>query len=345
MMNKRMLPAAVGVVLAAGVSVAAADVSLFGHIDASVLGLDQDGGTDDINFRCTTCSIGFKGSEDLGNGLKAIFMLDWQYDIFNRNQASSGTNSLLDRDQWVGLSSEALGKLRVGTISTGYKSHGAMIDPLYRTALQGRDRGLQSALHSGAGEELQGRATNTFRFDSADYSGIKLVAHYTLDSNEGDGEDSNPYGIGASYENGGMLVFADWENNDQSGPAMKAGWKAGGKYTMGMFGVMGQYEHVDDSSTWNDDVTIWHLAGTVSLLGFDAYLGYGKGDNDDNGADYTAWTLAVSHNFSKNTMVYVGHSQVDCDAGTAGAALSACSGVPTGRGEDDMTAFGIKHKF
>ncbi|NNJ93569.1 MAG: porin [Halobacteria archaeon] len=339
-MNKKLLPALVGAALAGSVNPAAADVSVMGHIDVSYIGFDQDGGSDDTVFSCTTCSVGFKGSEDLGNGLKAIFKIDFQYDAVNRN--SSG--SITDRDQWVGLGG-GFGKVRIGTISTVYKSHGAMIDPLYRTALQGRDRGLQSGYHSSAGEELQGRADNTFRYDSPDFNGFKVGAHYTLDSDETDGEDDNPYGIGASYSNGGILAFADYMTNDGSTASPfgeRDAWKVGGKYSGDIFGVMGQYEDYQNSST--DEETAWHVAGTVSLLGIDMYLGFGKTEDDTSSHDLTSWTLAVSHNLSKRTMVYAGHSQIDCDAG-ANATLSACSNVGAGGGEDDKTALGIKHKF
>ena len=181
-----ILPTMVGLALVGGMTAASADVSLFGHIDTSIDSID-DGTTDDINLNCTTCSIGFKGSEDLGNGLKAIFSLDFEYDTTERN------SSLTDRDQWLGLGG-GFGQVRVGTISTVYKSHGAMIDPLYRTSLQGRDRGLQSSFHSKAGEELEGRATNTVRWDSTDFSGFKLGATYTFDS--GGAETDDPFGIG-----------------------------------------------------------------------------------------------------------------------------------------------------
>ncbi len=250
---------------------------------------------------------------------------------------------MLDRDQWVGLAG-GFGQARIGTISTGYKSHGALVDPLYRTALQGRDRGLQSGLHSGAGEELHGRATNTFRWDSVDYNGVRVVAHYTLDSDETDGEDENPYGIGASYSKNGLLVFGDYMNNDQDTAAMTAGWKVGGRYDMGMFSVMGQYEDFDDASSFNDDVTLWHVGGTMSMLGVRAYLGFGQGDNDDTNHDYTAWTLAAMHDFSKRTMIYAGFNEIDCDAG-AGATLTACSAVGPAGGEDDKFSLGLKHKF
>ena len=138
---------------------AQADVTVFGHLDTSVAGIDTDENfvttgkmpadwtvastdSDDENFYCTTCSLGFKGSEDLGNGLKAIFKLDFQYDTTERNTgkasakrvavpattvttANGGTatvnglvtnvsdsSSITDRDQWLGLAGN-FGQVRI----------------------------------------------------------------------------------------------------------------------------------------------------------------------------------------------------------------------------------------
>ena len=69
-------------------------------------------------------------------------------------------------------------------------------------------------------EELEGRADNTIRYDSPSWNGLKLGAFYTLDSDEDDGfggeEDNDPYGIGASYSNGGIIAFADYQDNNGS---------------------------------------------------------------------------------------------------------------------------------
>ena len=374
----------VGAVLAGGLSVAAADIVVFGHIDTSYVYFDQDGGSDDSVFECTTCSIGFKGSEDLGNGLKAIFKLDFQYDVFSRD-----TTSLTDRDQWLGLAGSNWGQVRWGTISTPYKSHGAMIDPLYRTALQGRARGVQSDFHNGAGENLQGRADHTIRYDTPDWNGLKAAVFYTLDSSERDGvpgpgnpkgeEDNDPYGVGVQYSNGNLLGFADWQDNNGSkkdtGGDISA-WKVGGKYStkaFGMrFGFYGQFEDasIDEASAANLtdlDFQLWHIAASVQLGNTMAYYAFGQGEYDDNtvggeSTDYDTWTLALVHSLSKRTKVYLGFSEVDCDArvfkadvavpppATVGIDSSACGLVDsesmTGkRGEDDKFAFGVKHVF
>ncbi len=389
----------IGAVLAGGMGAAQADVTVFGHIDTAIVSHDTDQGfvntakfinpgnvigniagssvsdnLDDTNFRCTTCSIGFKGSEDLGNGLKAIFYLDFQYDMFSRQ-----TSSLLDRDQWLGLAGN-FGQVRWGTISTPYKSHGAMIDPLYRTAAQGRDLGLQSQLHSNAGEDGQGRAEHTVRWDSPSWNGFKVVAYYTLDSTERDGfvnvgnpkgeEDNNPYGIGFQYTNGGILAFADYVTNSSSDLDNPNGeldaWKVGGKYTLNNFAVMGQYEAIkpqfdlttigipgSDKQTQDQ----WHLAGTWTMGNNMVYAGYGATEYSDilnstpsDDMDQTAYTIAGTHNLSKRTMIYAAYNHIEQEPDAfISAGLSAAQNPLEPKivndPERDVFALGMKHKF
>jgi predicted porin len=361
-MTKKLIPAMVGVALAGGMTAAAADVTVFGHLDTSLDHIDLDDGAgsseDDVNLHCTTCSIGFKGSEDLGNGLKAIFKLDFQFNMTERNrdrQGASGSqddtahafagsdapyrevteDAITDRDQWLGLAGN-FGQVRIGTISTGYKSHGAMLDPLYRTSLQGRQHFLQSEFHSGAGEEAQGRATNTIRYDSPSFNGFKAVAHYTIDNNKiDDGEDDNPFGIGASYENGGILAFADYITNDGDATATSDtnAWKIGGKFSMNQFAVMAQYEDFEYDSGAGEEGTNWHIGGSYSMGNNLLYAAYGQRDDEDNGGDTSdidSWTIAGMHSLSKRTKVYLGYNTAEDDISDA---------------EADQISLGMKHKF
>jgi predicted porin len=342
-MKAKLLPAMIGVVLAGGMGVAQADVQVMGHIDTAIVSYDNGGsspGSDDVNLVCTTCSVGFKGDEDLGNGLKAIFFLDWQYDTTVRNDGDgtgddgdNDNSGLVDRDQWLGLKGN-FGQVRIGTISTLYKSHGAMIDPLYRTAFQGRDHGLQSSYHSFAGEELHGRATNTIRYDSPSFNGLKVGGHYTLDRDETDGEDSDPFGVGASYENGGILVFADYMDNNQSSSdpdGEESVWKVGGKYSLNNFAVMAQYEEADFGSS--SKPTLWHIGGSYTMGNSMIYAAFGQTDPDVTGASkQDAWTIAGTHSLSKRTMVYAGYNLEE-------------TGSPSPHDEIDTFGLGIKHKF
>jgi predicted porin len=240
----------------------------------------------------------------------------------------------------------------VGTISTSYKSHGAMLDPGYRTVAQMRDWGIQSILQSGAGEEGQGRATNTARYDSPDWNGLKVIAHYTLDSDNGaDGEDDNPYGGGIQYTNGGILVFADYLTTDQGGD--DDAWKVGGKFSMNNFAVFGQYESdgglISTNSGYtsafgaSDGADTWFVGGSYTMGNNTIYGAYGAQDNASsatvNGVPgnpkvktgYDAWEIVGIHSMSKQTLVYLGYVQNNPNQG--------------GESDPEAWALGMKHKF
>ena len=103
------------------------------------------------------------------------------------------------------------------------------------------------------------------------------------------------------YEVITLLVFADYMDND--GDKSDVGgdiwaWKVGGKYSLGMFEFMGQYE---DSSTDENsaaalidvDTTVWFLGASATLGNTMAYFAYGQGEFDftnSSSEDYTSWT-------------------------------------------------------
>jgi len=368
-MTKKILPLMIGAALVAGMSNATADVTAMGHIDTSFVSSKDDNRSGDTlnNLECTTCSFGFKGSEDLGNGLSAIFKLDFQYNTTERDKG------LLDRDQWLGLNSN-WGKLRIGTISTSYKSHGAMIDPVYRTVVQGRDWGFQSGLHTGAGDtEAQGRATNTIRYDSPTFAGITATAHYTVQSEDDNNSSANsPWGIGAMWKAGGFLVFADYITSDSDENAGNDdAWKVGGRWGFSKFAIFGQYEGDggaisnrftrvagtgDDAATGGDTSTIrgvgdssdvWFVGGTAGFGNNLIYAAYGQGGDKKGGivtesvdpalvgdgvdTRYDSWEIVGIHSLSKRTKAYAGYGVQDF-----------------GRGSGDKSsafALGMKHTF
>jgi predicted porin len=356
-MIKKILPAMIGASLLGGVNVAVADVTAFGHIDTSFGSRKDERLVNDDrlnNLTCTTCSIGFKGSEDLGNGLKAIFKIDFQYDTTERNKVngnrsaavtgvttavnpttgtpvgvvgvangnSTGSGAFTDRDQWLGLDS-GIGKFRVGTISTMYKSHGAMIDPVYRTAQQGRDWGLQSALQRGAGDSGQGRATNTIRYDSPTFAGFTVGGHYTVQNEtNADPDGDSPWGIGGHWKGGGFLVFADWITGDSDAVSKDDAWKVGGRFGFDKFAIFGQYEGdrgLITRQTYGadgDGADVWFIGGTAGFGNNLLYAAYGQGkDSDGVDADtaYDSWNIIGTHSLSKRTKAYLGFVEQNYD--------------------------------
>jgi predicted porin len=383
-MIKKILPAMIGAALVGGMAPAVADVTVFGHIDTSIDYVDANDST--TNMNCNTCSIGFKGSEDLGNGLKAIFKIDFQYDTTERNtgKASSSksatkvvtnvttstsggnvtnvnvssttvtavtnvsdTSSITDRDQWLGLAGN-FGQVRFGTISTVYKDHGAMIDPIYRTSAQARSVRLQSNLHNGAGEDGQGRAEDTIRYDSPSWNGLVVAATYTIQTDNGNDDTNSPWGAGVEYKNGPFLVFADYLTNDRGGDDDAA--KVGGKYTFGNYALYGQYEWdggliscVDGSQTTScsdksssgkgDGADVWEIGGTGTWGNNTLVVAYGQSDKTSGGnsrnTESDQFEIVGVHSLSKRTAVYGGYVNIDPDQGQT---------------IDEVTV-GMKHKF
>ena len=395
-MIKKLLPTMIGAALVGAMAPAVADVTVFGHLDTSIDYVDRNDSRTNLN--CNTCSIGFKGSEDLGNGLKAIFKIDFQYDMTERNngkvtqskashtavtkvnttrtnvQQTTGTkpnsvvngvstksdsfrgvtnvnghaDSIIDRDQWLGLAGN-FGQVRFGTISTIYKSHGAMIDPIYRTSVQARGIGLQSGLHMGAGEAGQGRAEDTIRYDSPSWNGLKVGATYTIQTDNG-GSTDNPWGAGIEYKNGPFLVFADYITSDNGGD--DDAYKLGGKWTFGNYSLYGQYEfdgglisstgraiNAQGFGNKGDGADVYEIGGTGTWGNNMLVAAYGHGD-DTSGAErdefvdrvdnkYDVWELVGVHSLSKRTKIYGGYAAISPDTGS----------------NLDVVTLGMKHLF
>ena len=393
-MIKKLLPTMIGAALVGGMAPAVADVTVFGHLDTSVDYVDASSRGplhSTTNLNCNTCSLGFKGSEDLGNGLKAIFKIDFQFDMTERNTGKASrvrptktttktiggistivtktkstvtnvrdTSSITDRDQWLGLAGN-FGQIRFGTISTLYKSHGAMIDPIYRTSVQARTLGLQSTLHKGAGEDGQGRAEDTFRYDSPSWNGLKVGATYTMQTETQLNSTNTPWGAGIEYKNGPFLVFADYITSDNGGD--DDAYKLGGKWTFGNYALYGQYEvdgglisNLTGNQGWNtsrtnrtkgDGADVWEIGGTGTWGNNMLVVAYGQGDETTGNRtagnvltkknSYDVWEIVGVHSLSKRTSAYAGYAKFSPDG----------RDFLTGASDDDIdtVTLGMKHKF
>jgi len=352
-MSRKLLPTVIGLIMAGGVTIAQADVQVFGRIDES-LNYTNGGKIDSTNGNiskfvaqgdsntqlvCNDCEVGVKGSEDLGNGLKALFKLAYEYDINN-------STGLTGRDQWLGLGG-VFGKLQAGTMSTVYKDYGKAVDPIYETVLQGKNIGLQSHLHSGKGDQGQGRSTNTIGYYSPSWNGLELDATYVIrpDSEYPPAHD-NPYSAGVKYENGGLFAGVAYLNNgagsDDSATQVSA------SYTFNNFGIYGQYEFdgglVTDDRTGSlgqnnsgDGADVWFVGADYTMGNNMIYAAYGQGDNAKTNVvstvanptpppttinvvnsvskeQYKAWEIVGKHSFSKRTFAYLGYVGVDPDS-------------------------------
>jgi predicted porin len=363
-MNKKLIATAMSLALAGGMGLANADVKLYGQLTMSVDATDGDNLNDDVNMESTQSAIGFKGGEDLGNGMQAIFKVEYQADI-------DDTGSWTGRDQYIGFKTDGFGQLIFGTMSTAYKSASVALDPFYRMSIQAREVGLQSVLHSGKGDEGEGRATDTIRYDSPTvFGGLGLTATYTLDNDEGDGEDDDPYSVGLTYTHDWIYAFASYITNAQGGD--DDAWQVGAKGDFGNASVWAMYEGDGGLITTNtlgslvdtyfsqadceglggaagpgacddlksqlngegDSHNIWNVGASYKISNNLLSASYGQADDHDFGGGvkvgaYDAWNIGAQHMFSDRTRVFLGYGNRDYD----------------GFGEVEVTTLGMRHNF
>lgn len=384
-MNKKLLLAvSVAAAAAAPLGAAHAATVVYGKINLSADAWDtqtsaQNFAGKSVKFRGATVNrghnidldsnqtaVGVKGSEALGGGLKAIYQLEWQLDPTVAGGGSSATaggyigngkgskDVWKGRDMWLGLQSPGMGMVRFGTISTAYKQTGKMVDPLWRTSLQARNLGLESPLQKGAGEDGQGRANRTIRYDSPSIMGAKVIGTYTMHSNTVN-SGQNPYSVALVYHQGPILGFASYITNNHGGN--DSAWKIGGKFSYAGAALFGQFEKDNGLITRSFGGTAgytqvnanaggantWFLGGSYKMGRAMLIAEYGQGGLSHSTTnvkgvavgmnDQTAYLVAGKYAFSRRTYVYGGWARV------------AANTEAIGFKHQDVLTIGMSHSF
>lgn len=154
-----------------------------------------------FNIRDFGSRIGLKGSEDLGNGLQAIFLVEFG---FNGVEGYGYGEGFKNRLAFVGLKSETLGTITFGRVDAPFKKTAVSdsIDNMhdsfvfgsamavnyvikggfntYSGGLSRPDYETVLALRSSGG--LHSRIGNTIRYDSPSWNGVSFNTALTIDS-------------------------------------------------------------------------------------------------------------------------------------------------------------------
>ncbi|QVQ28381.1 porin [Achromobacter deleyi] len=183
-------------------------VTLYGVVDLSLAGFStQERGTA-LNMQSGVQSgsrWGLRGSEDLGNGLRANFQLE--SGILANNGKSAQGGRLFGRAAWVGVSG-GFGDLRLGRQTSASSATLADFDAF-----------LASYLITGAQTALlpynANRADNTVAYWSPSAGGLRAGADVSLDYDGGGGfqtaSTNKLYSAALIYEQPGFAVTATYE--------------------------------------------------------------------------------------------------------------------------------------
>lgn len=311
-MKKRFLVAAMAATLVSPLA-AQADVKVYGVAHLGLIDVDTAAGLDVYS---STSALGFKGKEDLGGGMNAFFKIETDVNI---DDSSSASDSFNMRNAYVGLKG-GMGSVKLGTVTSNYKSTSPKVDPLWRTPVEGRGMiQTMSSTYSGGKADDRGRMTNAIKLASSKMGGMQVVFNYGAGGN-----DTNSMGVGVHYSTKNIVAFVDYYDRDNA--AGDNAMKVGGAYTMGTMKFSAQFESTDnDASTATDFI---HLNGTFGV-GENGTVSVTVGENSDVSSGVAA---AYIHGMSKRTSVYGGYGDVSADTGSSAT-------------DNNALAVGIIHKF
>jgi predicted porin len=332
-MQKKLIALAVAGAAAGFMSApvfAQSQVTIYGTFDAGVRhqsNVDGNGAantTMDSSGTYNSNRFGFKGSEDLGNGMKANF------DIEGGFLSGSGTGSisggLFGRKQIVGLSG-GWGAVDLGRNYTSIFYTTAGYDPFhYKYTGIIPIAGLDGA-----------RRDNTITY-TGHFGGVTLRANHALGEVAGDAGALSNNEIGASFGAGPFSMGAAYGTDRvASSPDRDSKqWTIGGAYKMNPFEVMIGYDKDTTEQAGGDlDRKVSWIGGKYMLSGANAVSAAYYHDKRDDAAASTQGTkklfiVSFVHNLSKRTELYFDVDQAKVDGSLKTGTDDTNTGISVG---------------
>ncbi|MBB5443719.1 MULTISPECIES: porin [unclassified Paraburkholderia] len=183
---------------------AQSSVTLYGLIDAGFTYISNQGGgrlykfQDGANFGNR---FGFKGSEDLGGGLKAIFTLENGFSLGTGQLRNNG--ALFGRQAFVGIASP------YGTVTMG-NQYDFIAD--YITPFNLNGYASVYAGHMGDIDRISGvQLPNSVKYQSPTYRGFSFGGMWSFGNVAGNFKQNSAWSVGAGYKDGGLSAAAIYE--------------------------------------------------------------------------------------------------------------------------------------
>ena len=310
-MKKTIVAAAVAALVAA--PAAFAEVTVYGKMHYALVDTDANGTqTEDYNNNATRW--GLKGSEDLGNGMKAFFQNE-----FGMNTIDGATETA--RDAFVGISGD-FGKVTAGRMSAPTKG---LLYGIGNVQIADINHG-EAGDFAGAFTSKGHRVSNALAYSNS-FGGVNVTAAITGDQGAagvGTGTDfseNKSFSIDTTVA-GVKVGYASLNYGSGQGSDVDI---FGAKMTMDALTIGLAYEDVDSTN----DTTGVSLSYKMGNNSFN--VAFAETDVDAGSAtDHDTTVVSLQHSLSKRTTVYVGYSEVDSN---------------TAASDIDSTSVGLIHTF
>lgn len=359
--NKKLKPttllAVAALALVSGAAAAQSTVTIYGNVDAGVLLQNNAAPTVSspqiYNGGISPSIWGFRGSEDLGNGLKVNFNLESHFSV----DTGASTAPLFRRQANVGFSSASMGNLTLGTQYSPAVLAFAATDP---RGLRENFSGLYSwAYNSGV---LAGPNTNSdvgvFLHNAISYSNavgpVNLALGYSVAENSATGPTGGAVvALGASYA-GPVSLSAAYQAADRANTSdrLSTMYSVGAGYTVGaLTGKLNYLRGINKDAAGVDVSNVeviglgvdWKLAPNNTVIAA-AYFGKDKNDSTNKTSSFI---LSDEYALSKRTTLYGTVAFVNTDKMLNGGGLmtSIVAGGTLADTNATLVNFGVKHSF
>jgi len=306
---------------------AQSSVQIYGTIDAGLGKLT--GETTKVTKRDNN-KLGFKGTEDLGNGLKAIFQLEIRYES-DTGTLESNSRPLFQGQSRVGLQGN-FGTVRLGRGLTAFQEASTAFEPWSGMPTKaGFQTDITVAAYTSdplsAPGNSQNRFSNAVFYNSPVFSGFQFNA--TVAAKEANGNiavpatasnyfvpanavpESNPYSMSATYNYGQFAGMAAYERNGLQAKL----WSVAASFNPNKdLKLMASYQHQDNSNfkITNTDTKAWLIGANYDVGPGKIRAGYGQKTPDGVTKTKQA-SLGYDYNLSKRTYLYADISNRKAD--------------------------------
>lgn len=347
---------AMAVLAASGVASAQSTVTLYGLMDVYV-GSTKNKltvGNSSTSLRRTvvdsggfnTSRFGFKGSEDLGGGLKANFVLEAGFDAstgaannYTNPYTGATSNAIFGRQSWVGLSG-GFGEVKLGKMWTPFDE----VKGLGAGAFDANIFAPANAVW--LSNNYNDRPGNSVYYSTPSFSGISAAAMYSFGENKSNAVAGPPAvaarGAGKiisaniQYAGGPVVVALAHQREEANSAAVTAKFtQLNASYDLGVAKILAAYGQVKNSQG-ADKSREYQLGVDVPLGGALVVSGgVARSKIDVTGGGQitgTAVGLAAKYELSKRTFLY------------SGLQLAKNKATPI-EAKTDTYAVGVQHKF
>ncbi|CAB3642186.1 hypothetical protein LMG24238_00372 [Paraburkholderia sediminicola] len=380
-MNKKVFAAATLAVFASAAH-AQSSVTLYGLIDAGFTYVNHAGAQGKSLYQygdgvAQASRWGLRGTEDLGNGLKALFTLE---NGFNSGTGALGQgSSLFGRQAYVGLSQNGIGTL---TFGRQYSFSTDFLGGVYSNGSQ-TVAGNYGYHINDVDQLTSSRVSNAVKFTSANFAGLTFGGMYGFSNQAGAFAgapgatgSSSVYSFGVNYANGPFGIGAAYTDIRYPGSASPTTFSTtlansaisgtakdlstvgvGTKYSIGAATMWALWTHTNieqitgHMTTFNAYEAGGKYAFTPALTGALGYT-YMQSKDQTNG-HWNQIDASVDYALSKRTDVYLlGVYQAAAGTTSKNTGLQAQIGSSTssflpvaGASTQLAVRAGLRHKF